>query len=88
MSREEIINNLKGHIIRDLYRENLKPDEISEDMTLFSEDGLGLDSLDAVELATIIEKDYGVVVEDEKSAKAIFYSLASLSDYIMQNRQK
>lgn len=57
-------------------------------MTLFSEDGLGLDSLDAVELATIIEKDYGVVVEDEKSAKAIFYSLASLSDYIMQNRQK
>lgn len=85
MTKKNIIDNLRQHIINDLYRENMKPEEIGADMPLFDDDGIGLDSLDAVELATIIEKDYGIVIEDDKEAKEIFHSLSSLANHILSS---
>lgn len=86
MTKGQIIDNLRKHIINDLYRENMTPEEIGADMPLFEDEGIGLDSLDAVELAMIIEKDYGLIIEDGKEAKEIFRSLSSLANHILASR--
>lgn len=75
--------DLKRHIINDLYRDELSPEDIGDDTPLFSDGGIGLDSLDAVELVTIVEKNYGVSIEDGEAAKEIFSSLSSLADHIL-----
>lgn len=85
MQKDDLVEDLKLHIINDLYRSELKPEEIDGNAPLFDEDGIGLDSLDAVELVTIVEKNYGAAIEDAEAAKEIFRSLSSLADYILAN---
>lgn len=87
MQKDELVEDLKLHIINDLYRNELAPGEIDINAPLFDDDGIGLDSLDAVELVTIVEKNYGVVIEDAEAAKQIFSSLSNLADYILANRK-
>lgn len=88
MTRDELIGKLRDHIIRDLYHEELQPGDIEENMLLFDESGLGLDSLDAVELVVILEKKYGIVLENPKEARHIFATLASLADFIEEKGKK
>lgn len=88
MQKDELIEDLELHIINDLYRNELAPGEMDIDAPLFDDNGLGLDSLDAVELVTIVEKNYGVVIEDVEAAKQIFGSLSNLADYILANRKQ
>lgn len=87
MTKEELLEKLKRHIIDDLHREELSPEAISAETSLFEEDGLGLDSLDAVELVMLLEKHYGAVIDTPEMAKSICANLSSLADFILQNRK-
>ena len=83
---EELIEKLKVQIIEQLNLEDMEPDEIDEDEPLFG-DGIGLDSIDALELIVLLEKEYGIRIENPKDGQKIFYSVRSLAKYI-SNHQK
>ena len=83
---EELIEKLKVQIIEQLNLEDMEPDEIDEDEPLFG-DGIGLDSIDALELIVLLEKEYGIRIENPKDGQKIFYSVKSLAKFI-SNHQK
>ena len=84
---EELILQLKKEIIEVLNLEDIKPEDIDENASLFG-DGLGLDSIDALELIVLMEKNYGIRLKDPNEGKAIFKSIAVMADYISKNRTK
>lgn len=84
---EELILQLKKEIIEVLNLEDVKPEDIDENASLFGE-GLGLDSIDALELIVLMEKNYGIRLKDPNEGKAIFKSIAVMADYISKNRTK
>ena len=84
---EEILE-LKELIISGLNLEDVAPGDINEDEPLFG-DGLGLDSVDALELGLLVQKKYGIVLNSKtQNLKQIFSSVASLAQYIAENRSK
>lgn len=83
---EELIAKLKVQIIEQLNLEDMEPDEIDEDEPLFG-DGLGLDSIDALELIVLLEKEYGIRIENPKDGQKIFYSVRSLAKFITDNKK-
>lgn len=85
MERQELIEKLKGQIITQLNLEGMNPEDIDAEATLFG-DGLGLDSIDALELIVLLEKEYGIKIEDPKEGKKIFHSVSTLADYILANK--
>ena len=80
------MENLKEVLIRNLKLEDITPDEIDDTMPLFGNDGLGLDSVDSIELVLTIDKEYGVKIIDSKEYEKIFVNLQSLLTFI--NDQK
>ena len=84
---EELILELKEQIIKALNLEEMTPDDIETDAPLFGE-GLGLDSIDALELIVLLEKKYGIKLANPAEGKAIFTSVASIADYVSKNRKK
>ena len=84
---EDLIQQLKEHIIDALNLEEMTPDEIDANAPLFG-DGLGLDSIDALELIVLLEKQYGIKLANPAEGKAIFKSVASIADYVSKNRKK
>ena len=84
---EELILNLKVQIIDALNLEEMTPDQIDNDAPLFGE-GLGLDSIDALELIVILDKFYGIKLANPAEGKAVFKSINSIADYIKKNRTK
>ena len=85
---EELILKLKKEIIEVLNLEDVKPEDIDENAPLFGEEGLGLDSIDALELIVLMEKDYGIKLQDPNQGKEIFKSINVMADYISKNRTK
>lgn len=85
MDKNQLCENLKVQIIKQLNLEGMNPEEIANDVPLFG-DGLGLDSIDALELIVLLDKEYGIKIEDPKEGKAIFHSVNSLADYIIANK--
>jgi len=84
---EEILE-LKELIISGLNLEDVAPGDINDDEPLFG-DGLGLDSVDALELGLLVQKKYGIVLNSKtQNLKQIFSSVASLAQYIAENRSK
>ena len=84
---EELIVALKKEIIDVLNLEGITPDDIDADAPLFGE-GLGLDSIDALELIVLLEKNYGIKMQNPNEAKAVFSSVRSIADYVIQKRTK
>ena len=84
---EQLIQQLKKEIIEVLNLEDMKPEDIDENASLFG-DGLGLDSIDALELIVLMEKNYGIKLQDPQQGKEIFKSVAVMADYIAKNRTK
>ena len=84
---DELIEQLKQQIIEVLNLEDITPADIDSDAPLFGE-GLGLDSIDALELIVLLEKQYGIKLANPAEGKAIFKSVASMADYISKNRKQ
>lgn len=84
---DELTLKLKQEIIEVLNLEEVKPEEIENDAPLFGE-GLGLDSIDALELIVLMEKKYGIKIKDPSTGKDIFKSINTMSDFISDNRTK
>lgn len=84
---EELIIELKKKIIEALNLEEMTPEDIDTDAPLFGE-GLGLDSIDALELIVLLEKNYGIKLANPAEGKAIFKSVATIADYVSKNRKK
>jgi len=84
---EDLILKLKEEIIEVLNLEDVKPADIDENAPLFGE-GLGLDSIDALELIVLMEKNYGIKLKDPAQGREIFKSVKVLADYIAANRTK
>ena len=83
-----MIDELKALLISELNLEDITPDDIDASAPLFR-DGLGLDSIDALELAVVLDKKYGIKIKssDERN-KEIFSSLNALADFISDNRTR
>lgn len=76
---------LKSKIIDVLNLEDITPADIQDEDALFGE-GLGLDSIDALELIVLMDKDYGIKLSDPKLGKAIFESIETMAAYIAEHR--
>jgi len=82
----DTINKVKELLIKELNL-NIKPEAIDDATPLFG-DGLGLDSLDAVELVVILKKHLGVTITDSEQAKKVFVSFKTLTDFIEAELRK
>ncbi len=83
MANENLTEEVKLLIITSLKLDK-KPSEIADDEPLFG-GGLGLDSIDALELAVAIERTYRVTIPDEKVGKQVFASVAALAKFVGEN---
>ncbi|NOX84935.1 MAG: acyl carrier protein [Chlorobi bacterium] len=83
---EELIKQLEKQIIEQLNLEDLEPEDIDPDEPLFG-DGLGLDSIDALELIVLLEKQYGIKIENPKEGQKIFYSIRTMAEYITKHKK-
>ena len=83
-SLEEIRSELKELLVVNLALEDITPEEIEDDGLLFGE-GLGLDSLDAVEIVVLIQRNYGLEIIDEEQAREIFQSVNTLAQWVHEN---
>lgn len=84
---EVLKQELKEKIIEQLNLEDITIEEIADNDMLFG-DGLGLDSIDALELIVMLDKDYGIKLTDPKEGKKIFESVEVMAKYISENRTK
>lgn len=85
MDRELLKSELKHLIITTLHLEEIQPDDIEDSAPLFGE-GLGLDSIDALELVVALEKSYNVIIEDEEVGKKAFASIEALADFVLEKK--
>lgn len=83
----DLHTELKKSIIEQLNLEDMKASEIDNDEPLFG-DGLGLDSIDALELIVLLEKDYGIKLNDPNQGKEIFNSINTMAAFIENNRTR
>lgn len=87
MYMEELIVRLKKEIIEVLKLEDMKPEDIGDDAPLFGE-GLGLDSIDALELIILLEKNYGIRLKDAAEGKKVFQTVRTMAEYVKEHRLK
>jgi len=78
--------DLKKQIIEQLNLEGITPADIDEEKPLFHSSGLGLDSIDALELIVMFEKYYGIEVLEPQESKRVFKSISSMADYIRETK--
>lgn len=83
---EELIGKLKVQIIEQLNLEDMEPEDINPEEPLFGE-GLGLDSIDALELIVLLEKEYGIKIQNPKDGQKIFFSLKTMAEFIKENQK-
>ena len=84
---EHVILKLKEEIIEALNLSEMKPENIDENAPLFI-DGLGLDSIDALELTVLLEKKYGLKIKTAEEGKKILYSIKSMAEFIRSNKKE
>jgi acyl carrier protein len=84
---EDLVLELKKEIITTLNLEDVKPEDINADAPLFGS-GLGLDSIDALELIVLLERKYGIKLKDPSKGKEVFQSVNVMAQFITDNRTK
>lgn len=87
METSQLKEQLKKQIIEFLNLTSVKPEDIKDDQPLFGE-GLGLDSIDSIELIVLLNREYGIVIEDPKEGRKILVDLNTMADYIEKHRTK
>lgn len=86
MEKENLVEELKALIVKSLKLEDVLPAEIDPAAPLFGS-GLGLDSIDALELVVALEKTYGIRIPDEDVGKEAFASINALAAYVLKNKK-
>jgi acyl carrier protein len=81
-----LVNELKQLVVTALRIEDFDPQEIKDEEPLFGDEGLGLDSVDALELVVHIEQQYGIQIEDEEVGRKAFASINALADFITEKK--
>ncbi len=84
---EDLILEIKKEVI-EVLNLDLTPDDIEPDAPLFGADGLGLDSIDALELIVMLEKKYGIKLKNPQEGKSVFKSVNYMAEFIQANRTK
>ena len=84
--KSELIIELKNQIVQILNLNDISPEDIGDDQPLFV-DGLGLDSIDALELIVLLQQQYKVKLSDQSQGPKVFYSVSTIADYIIENKQ-
>lgn len=87
MEKAELVKELKELIVNRLKLEDITTGDIGDDDPLFGE-GLGLDSIDALELVVALEKNYGIRIPDEDVGRDAFRSVSALADYVIKNKKR
>ena len=85
---EQLITDLKLKIKAVLNLEELSLDDFDTDAPLFGDEGIGLDSIDILEIIVLLEKEYGIRLANTKESKAIFKSVRTIAEYVQANRKK
>ncbi len=83
----ELIEELKEKLIDILSLQDMKPQDLDENAQLVGGD-LGIDSIDVLEMVVMVEKDYGIVINNQEVGQKVFASLSNLAEYIETNRQE
>lgn len=86
MDRAQLNIQLKKQIIKYLNLLEITPEQIADDKPLFGEDGLGLDSIDSIELIVLLEREYGIKIQDPKEGRKILVDINTMLDYIEKHR--
>ena len=84
---QDLKQELKIQIIKELNLQDIKPEDIKDDAPLFG-DGLGLDSIDALELVVLLEKYHGVKILDETTGKKVLASINAMAEYIQDEKAR
>jgi acyl carrier protein len=84
---QDLKRKLKELLIERLKFEDMTPDDIGDDEPLFA-GGLGLDSIDALEIVVMLESEFGIKVKNESAARTYFRSVSSLADFVEQRLQQ
>ncbi|HEY6064105.1 MAG TPA: phosphopantetheine-binding protein [Chitinophagaceae bacterium] len=87
MEKEELKQQLKKQIIEFLNLTNLKPGDIKDNELIFGE-GLGLDSIDSLELIVLLKREYGIIIQDPKEGRKVLVDVNTMVDYIEKHRTK
>jgi acyl carrier protein len=85
---DEVKVELKRLLVENLSLEDLKPEDIGDDMNLFGEDGVGLDSLDGVEVVVVLHRHYGLDVKAMQKGRDVFRSINTLAPYVLAHATK
>lgn len=87
MNREQLIEQLKTQIIEQLNLQQVNPADINADDPLFNE-GLGLDSIDALELIVLLQQKYAIKLANAEDGPKVFQSVATIADFILADKAK
>jgi acyl carrier protein len=87
METAELKQQLKKQIVEFLNLINVKPEDIKDNEPLFGE-GLGLDSIDSIEMIVLLSREYGINIQDPKEGRKILVDINTMADYIEKNRTK
>ena len=87
METVELKQQLKKQIVEFLNLKSVNPDDIKDDEPLFGE-GLGLDSIDSIELIVLLSREYGITIQDPKEGRKILVDINTMVEYIEKNRTK
>jgi acyl carrier protein len=82
---DKLINDLKVQIIDQLNLQDLKPTDIGDDESLFA-DGLGLDSIDVLELIVLMQTNYKIKLSKAEDGSKVFQSVRTMAEYITENQ--
>lgn len=84
---DKLIQDLKVQIIDQLNLQDIKPEDIGDDQPLFVE-GLGLDSIDALELIVLLQQQYKIKLSNAEDGPKVFRSVKTMAEYIQQHQSK
>ncbi len=87
METVQLKQQLKKQIVEFLNLINVKPEDIKDDEPLFGT-GLGLDSIDSIELIVLLNREYGITIQDPKDGRKVLVDINTMADYIEQHRTK
>lgn len=83
----ELVEELKVKLIEILNLVDVKPEDFDENSQLVGGE-LGIDSIDVLEMVVMVEKDYGIIINNQEVGEKVFSSLANLAEYIQENSTK